>query len=119
MVNAILTIAVSSALTGQTFPAGIKLPPYGWQAEFLDPFRAIPIASIPAKPNIRKAYKLIDSAPKEAYLIFKKAYAKDAQETLHIHGLLLSAVKLDKVPEALELVAQEVISYSESKLGFF
>lgn len=109
------TLALAISLTGQTFPAGIKLPQYGWQAEFLDPFRAIPIASIPAKPNIRKAYKLIDSAPKEAYAIFKKVYAEDAQETLHIHGLLLSAVKLDKVPEALELVAQEVISYSESK----
>ncbi len=112
VIASIVALAVTWA--PQAFPAAIKLPRYGWQAEFLDPFRAIPIASIPSKPNIRKAYRLIDSAPKEAYSIFRKAYSEDPQSTLHIHGLLLSADNLEKIPEALELVLAEVLTYEKS-----
>lgn len=75
---------------------------------YFDPYGAFSIDSLTNNSKLLRLYELIETNPKESYAQFKKLYASDSRELWHYHGMLISAMKASKLPEALELVANDI-----------
>lgn len=96
----LLGLAVGSTAFAQDY--SLHAPVY------FDPYGAFPVESLTNNAKLVRLYKLIETNPKESYAEFKKLYGSNPKELWHYHGMLISATEASKLPEALELIADNI-----------
>ncbi len=102
-------VRASAVLLGLAMGSSAFAEDYSLHAPvYFDPYGVFSIDSLTNNAKLVRLYELIETNPKESYAQFKKLYASDSKELLHYHGMLISAMKASKLPEALELIADKI-----------